>query len=324
MAAKGIGQVRIAKTLNEEKTPCPSQYKRMMGENYENGNRLEGTSYWTYATVHRMLRNKMYIGSMVQNRSVRPSMHAKAKKADESQWIVVENTHEPIISKELWDSVQAMNRKNSREIDFEGHVGLFAGFLRCGDCGRAMTKTTWNGRVTYSCGSYHRYGASACSSHYIKEKDLENILLNDLNRIISTVSGLKELAERSRGDSVKQNTAQEHKRLDAALERVRRLKQSGYEDYRDGLISREEYIRYKADYDRQEESISAQIASFESRETPGKSLENPWVEQLLSLGKLTSLDRATVAQTVREIQIFENKRIKITYLFSDELRKILE
>ena len=89
-------------------------------------------------------------------------MHAKAKAAPEQDWIVVAWMHEPIISRELWDIVQAQISANARPIDFKGNVSMFAGLLTCGDCGRSMSKTTWNGRVTYSCGSYHRYGRSVC------------------------------------------------------------------------------------------------------------------------------------------------------------------
>lgn len=323
MAASGMGQVRIAQTLNEEMVPCPSEYKRLMGEKYTNGKKLDSTHYWTYATVHRMLRNEMYLGNMVQHRSVRPTMHGKAKKADPSEWIIAEGTHEAIISRELWDTVQAQVTKNSRALNFEQNVGLFAGFLKCGDCGRAMVKTRWNGVIHYSCGSYRRYGASICTKHYIPQKDLEEIILKDLNRIIQAVGDLRQIAEENREeDTFAKNKAGESQRLEAALGRIRRLKQGSYEDYQDKLLTREEFLQYKADYDRQEETLVQQIKQLEEeKEDP---LEQPWVEELLRLGKLAELDRVTVAQTVKEIRIFEEKKIEITYLFSDALRILLE
>lgn len=323
MTAQGIGQVKIAKTLNEEKIPCPGDYKRMMGEKYENSKRLHSTCYWTYSTIHKILRNRMYIGDMVQNRSVRATMHGKARKADEKDWIIVEGTHEPIISRELWDTVQAMIAGHAREIDFNGNVGLFAGFLRCGDCGRAMTKTTWGDRVTYSCGSYHRYGFNACSSHYTKEKDLVEIILNDLNHIIAAVKDLKQIAESS-GTKNLQHGDGERKRLEAALARIRRLKQSSYEDYREGILHKEEFLSYREDYERQEKTLAEQLDALAKQDEPHKILQQPWVENLIRLGKLTELDRATLAQTVKVIRVFENKRIEITYLFSDALRTLLE
>lgn len=323
LAASGMGQVRIALTLNEEKIPCPSEYKRLMGERYTNSKKLDSTRYWTYATVHRMLRNEMYLGKMVQHRSVRPTMHGKAKKTDPSEWIVAEGTHDAIISRELWDTVQAQITKNSRALDFEQNVGLLAGFLKCGDCGRAMVKTCWGDKIRYSCGSYRRYGASVCTKHYIPQKNIEEIILNDLNRVIQAVGDLRKIAEENKEkDALGKNRAGECKRLEAALGRIRRLKQGSYEDYRDKLLTREEFLRYKADYDRQEETLLRQVKQIEEeKENP---LEQPWVEELLRKGKLTELDRATVAQTVKEIRVFEEKKIEITYLFSDAMQSLLE
>ena len=101
------------------------------------------------------------------------------------------------------------------------------------------------------------------------------------------------------------------------------IEKNAYEDYRDGLLSREDFLRYKADYDRQEETLSGQLRAC--AETQQEDLlEQPWVEQLLRLGHLTQLDRATLAQTVQEIRVFEDKHIEITYLFSDSLRVLLD
>ena len=196
MAASGVGQIRIAKNLNEKGVPCPSDYKRLMGMKYRNSHQLPATHYWTYATVHRILRNQMYLGHMVQAKAVRTVLHGKAAAVDESEWITVKHTHEAIVSQDLWDTVQAQISKNTRGIDFQQNVGLFAGFLKCGDCGRALCKTTWKGRITYSCGSYRRYGATVCSAHYIRQQTLEKIVLQDLNTIISTVENLEQAAEK--------------------------------------------------------------------------------------------------------------------------------
>ena len=324
LTAQGIGQVKVAQMLNDEGLPCPSEYKRLMGEKYSNSKRLSKTCYWTYSTIHKIVRNEMYIGNMVQRRAVRTSMHGKAKAADKSEWIVVENTHEAIISRELWDTVQAQICRNARTMDFESNVGLLAGFIRCGDCGRAMVKTVWGGRTHYSCGSYRRYGFTACTKHYIPQKDIEEILLNDLNHIIAQVDNLKRLAEENRPVSdTRAQRENEKKRLTAALERVRRLKQSSYEDYQDNLLSRDEFLRYKADYDRQEETLAARLEQARSA-TEGDETANPWLERLVNLGHLAELDRATLAQTVKEIRVFEDKRLEIVYLFSDELRGVLE
>ena len=318
MTADGVGQVRIAKALNAERIPCPSAYKRLMGSRYVNGSRLPDTGYWTYATVHKILRNEVYLGNMVANRSVRAGMHGKAKVANRSEWIVVEGTHEAIVPRALWDAVQAVIAAHTRPDGFSGSVALFAGFLRCADCGRSLTKTTWGARTAYSCGSYHRYGSAVCTSHYIREDDLTAIVLHDLNRVLAGVGDLRALAERTAPPVRRRNTAA-RAQLEAALARVRRLRQDSYEDYRDGLLSREEFLRYRADYEAQASALTARLTAQAEPDAP---MVEAWTEALLRRGALETLDRATLSQAVEVIRVFEGRRIEIRYRFSDAGREL--
>lgn len=313
---QGMGKIRIAKRLNEEKIPCPSEYKRLQGEKYHNGQRLDKTSYWTYATIHRILNNQMYAGRMEQGRAPRQGMHGKAKQLPREQWAVVEDTHEAIIPPDQWERVQSLLRRDTRTLDFEQNVSPLAGFLRCGDCGRAMSKTNHSGGVYYCCGSYKQYGPNVCSRHGVAYRDLEEILLDDLNKVIAAVDDLHALAREVRSAPRPTVDEAERARLNASLERVRRLRKGAYEDYRDGTLSKADYLQYKADYQRQEDALAAQLKRLSDRE--GEREESPWIEQLLKLGRLTELDRATVAETIKEILVYED-HIEITYNFSDDL-----
>lgn len=318
---QGKGKIRIAAILNEEHIPCPSEYKALTGSKYHNSNRLPNTKYWTYTTIHRILQNQMYIGNMTQARSVRPVMHGKAVQQDSANWIVVPNTHEPIISMEQWERVQALLVARSRTNDYTQNVSPFAGFLKCGDCGRAMVKKSCHKGYLYKCGTYVRYGHVECSPHTIYHDQLEQIVLSDLNRIIASVQDLKQLAQENQPQNGRKEAAKAEK-LQLALERIHRLKQSSYEDYKDGLLSREEFLAYRADYQTQEGALESQLRVLsEQAENP---LEQPWVDELLRLGKLTALDRVTIAEVVEQIRIFEGKRIEITYRFSEELDQLLE
>lgn len=310
MAAEGIGQISIAKALNDDGIPCPSEYKRMMGSRYTNGNRLQTTCYWTYSTVHKILRNETYLGNTIANRSVRAVMHGKAKATDRSEWIVVSGTHKPIIERELWEAVEAVVAKNTRPAGLSGVVSLFAGFLRCGDCGRSLVKTTWGARTTYSCGSYRRYGFTACTSHYIREDRLAALVLDDLNRVIAGICDLQAIAD---GLPARQKPEDGREKLEAALSRVRRLKRDIYEDYRDGLLDREEFILYKADYSAQEAALNAQ---FDAMTEANALRRNHWAETLIHRGSLESLDRTTLAQALDGIRVFADGHIEITYRFS--------
>lgn len=314
---QGYGKIKIAKTLNAEGVPCPSEYKKLNGEKYHNGQKLNGTTYWTYATIHRILNNQMYAGNMEQGKTPRQTMHGKARLVSKDQWAVVEHTHEAIIGAEQWERVQSLLQRDTRTLNFKENISPFAGFLRCGDCGRAMSKTNGPGGVYYCCGSYKRYGPTVCTRHGISYRALEQIVLEDLNKIISAVEDLKELAEGVRPEAKTCDRKGKRELLLGNLERVRRLKKSAYEDYKDGLITKEDFLRYQEDYQRQEKLLSGQLERPE--QTRDRGLDRPWVSELLKRGKLTALDRATVAETIRQILVFEDGRLEITYTFSDDL-----
>ena len=313
---QGAGQVEIARRFNREGIPSPSQYKRDMGERYTNGRQLPQTAYWTYATVHRMLQNRMYAGDMEQGRYASAVMGGKVRKRDRKDWIVVRDTHEAIIPREQWERVQRLLAVRRKEPDFHRNTSPFAGFLRCGDCGRAMVKSCRGAGVYYSCGSYKRYGAGICTKHSISHRALEEIVLEDLNRLIASVERKAELAHQVPSPQ-KQNVPRERKRIQAALDRVCRLKKAAYEDYREHLLDREDYLRYRGDYEGQERELKEQMERLKDLEG-GEPSTSLWVEELLQQGKLTQLDQITVAETIKTIQIFEDGHLEITYTFSNE------
>ena len=84
------------------------------------------------------------------------------------------------------------------------------------------------------------------------------------------------------------------------------------------MLRREDFLRYQSDYERQEQELSAQLRQLEESQEADLLL-HPWVQSLLQHGRLTSLDRVTVAETVKQILIFEDGKIEITYTFSNEL-----
>ena len=119
----------------------------------------------------------------------------------------------------------------------------------------------------------------------------------DLTRIIAAVQDWKKLAD-ERVEGPRRSVQAEQSRLEIRLERIQERKKRAYEDYQDGLLGREDYLRYREDYE---------------------PLHHPWVEALLRYGKLTELDRVTVAETIKQIRIFEDGHVEITYTFSNEL-----
>ncbi len=101
---QGFTMTAIAKELNEKGIPSPSQYKAMKGEKYKSS---APPAKWKYPAVASILKNQMYIGNMVQGRFSSVSYKTKKNRpVDKDSWLIVENTHEPIIDKSTWEQVQ--------------------------------------------------------------------------------------------------------------------------------------------------------------------------------------------------------------------------
>lgn len=321
----GVGQIAIAKKLNEEGVSCPSEYKKQCGLNYHNGNRLDATSYWTYSTVHRILKNEMYIGSMVQNKSFRQVCKKNAVSLPRDKWIVVENTHQPIIDRDTWNQVQNLLKRNVRQTRLTGSMHLFAGFLRCGDCKRAMVKIVRRGTAVFNCGSYNRYGNRYCSIHGITEAELERIVLEDLNLIIRSAKNIRCLIEEEKKKQKKERSGfpGDTSMYQSEISRFTKKKEKAYEDYSDGLITKADYLEYRKKYEDRIEVLQSKIDIIHRTVEAESEKQNPWIERLLWHEQLDCLDRETVAEMVSVIYVYADNTIKIVYNFSDELEALL-
>ncbi|MDE6896912.1 MAG: recombinase zinc beta ribbon domain-containing protein [Lachnospiraceae bacterium] len=265
-------------------------------------------------------------------------MRGKAKKRPQEEWIIVPGTHEAIIDPETWDRVQDILRLRTRTIDFEQNVSIFAGFLKCADCGRAMVKRQYTDRAGkkrwfYTCGAYSRSGTEVCSNHYIRHEILEQIILDDLNTVINSVSDIKSLIENQWSERPDYGKRQEKEAesVKKRIQKLERLKKESYLDYKENLLSREEYLDLREDYLRQEQSLKIKLEKLlcTESEEPEKMLNSPWVQSLLIHQEIDRLDRDMMVEFVEKIEIGEKnednqQEITIHYRFSDELDNLFQ
>ena len=188
IAGKSI--IGIAKELNEEGIPNPSMYKKLKGFNYKHPVGRSNDGLWPDSSVRRILKNEMYIGNMVQGKNTTYSYKIKQCRAiPKDEWIVVEDTHEPIVSKEIFEKAQSLFNKSIRVAPQKKEVDLFSGFVKCADCFRAMHKKT----NTHTYGTYHYYRCatarkmkkSACGNHTIRIDHLEEAVLATIQHIVA-------------------------------------------------------------------------------------------------------------------------------------------
>ena len=191
---------------------------------------------------------------------------------------------------------------------------MFAGFLRCGDCGRAMCKTNSKGGVYYSCGSYKRYGASVCTPHTIPQIMLEEVVLQDVNQLLVECSELQQIVESVLGEqNQKRDVTEERKNLQHRIAERERRKKKCYEDYCDELLSKEEFLTYKKEYEGELRSLKKQLEQLCAPEEEKKT--NPWIETLTQQKRLAVLDRGTVQAVLSQIVVYAENRVEIHYAF---------
>ena len=173
----GMSKNAIVHNLNGRGILCPSEYKKSKGLNYQNPN-AENKPLWSSKTVSDILKNRLYVGDMVQGRQrVKSYKIHTQEQVPENEWYVVENTHAPIIEREIFEKVQELLKRDTRTAPQQKKLYLFSGFLRCADCGKAMTRSKVKDTVYYFCRTYKDQSKTACTKHSIKHNRLEAAVL---------------------------------------------------------------------------------------------------------------------------------------------------
>lgn len=278
MYASGISPQKIAEILTEEGVPSPAVYAY---EKYKQRGKPNALNIWHKSKIREMLDSIIYIGHMPQLRWTSLSYKNKKRyRKDESEWTIAYNTHEPIISQELWDKVHeriksvAQGRRTKA-----GYTHPLSGFLFCADCGQKMklaTSKTKKGSISYhfNCGYYVRYGKHMCSSHYISAKVLEQVILDDIRSMAQKII-LDENAIRK--EFIQYNAELEGKAIKAAkkelqtkhkrIEEVSRLIQIAYEDRMKGKISEDICMEFIQKYSDEKKALALEIETLETKLT---------------------------------------------------------
>ena len=249
------------------------------------------------------------------------------KKPEE--WIIVEGMHEPIIDRETFDLVQEKVKSRKRPTS-DGKFSLFAGLLKCGQCGSTMRVRLTNQKERiriYSCSKYARYGVKHCTQHRIDYDVLYDIVLREIrscarHALADEHGAIEELRESSQTDAaaersaIERSIAEGNDRL-AALDRVvGKL----YEDVTTGRISEDNFNRILSNSQKEQETLKGRLALAQERlsQMEKEDEENArWLEMIKEYADIQELDEVTLNRLIQKIVIHEDKD-------GDELRQTVE
>lgn len=245
----GMSQQGIADKLNQTGVLSPAEYKKSCGSKYRAKFQRKKKTLWSAVAVARILANEAYTGTLIQGRFTTPNYKVKKTVVkSKEEWIRIYDAYEAIISREEFDTVQRLLGKDTRVAPEQKQVYLFSGIAICRDCGRQMSRkvSTVAGKkyAYYMCSANKKEGV--CSSHRIREEELELAVTEYLSRYTEELTDLKELLTfidklPKQGNDTKRLELR-ILQLEEEVQRYNQLKISVYEDLKDGLISKEEYV----------------------------------------------------------------------------------
>lgn len=340
LALQGTGAAKITHVLTAEKIPTPGWLNYQRNGSFANiytDAPQEKACEWTIAQVKSILKDEVYIGNSVHNKQTNISFKNKRKvRRPQDEWWKVENTHEAIISKEDFASVQEMIASRRRPKK-DGTTQIFAGLVKCADCGWSLAygvnRQNKNPYAHYHCSKYGQ-GLRQCSMHYIRYDVLYAYVLSrlqhwckevrkDEDRILQQI--LK--SSDSERDSARKKAASELKKAQKRQSEIDTLFSRMYEDRVTGKITERNFTMLSDKYQTEQETLIQTIDSLQqqlTQDTQETADAEKWItliKQYASPAELTSellnalIEKILVHEAVKDENGNRIQEVEIYYRF---------
>lgn len=320
VAYKGYGYNKVARVLSDRRILTPTAYR------YQN----DGKTYdkdpfdWNLVSVRRILENSEYLGRIVNGKKQKLSFKSKkVVPVDENKWIIVKDTHEPLITERLWDDAHA--RLDSRKRgSITGSVNAFAGLVKCDRCGYALTLgNNKAGKHYLSCSTYKRKGKDACTLHFIQYDDLYQLVLTDIQSKLSLLRANEEFfARRLQVELGNTNTYKMQALQKEASEIKKRLQMLDkkfdqlYEDKLNGLLPVRKFLEMTKNTESEHQQLTEKLAGLESQIAVQKTVDDSisrFMDIIRKYADIKTLDSELLNRLVDKIVVGNKVKSKKGY-----------
>ena len=327
----GLGPTQIAKRLKAAKVPTPTEHCGNIGRNCS---RPPAVPYnWCSATVADILSKQEYCGDTVNFRSTTKSFKNKKKiERPPEEWQIFKDTHPAIIDRETFTLVQEL-RKHRRKPTKNGIVSPFSGLLYCADCGEKLYYSATNNykreQAYFFCSSY-RKNSEVCSAHYIRERVVEQIVLESMQRILLNVQVFEKEFARKQMDCYtedkKKQLAAKRRELSKAKKRIAEIDaliQKIYEDNASGKLSDERYATLSLSYEEEQKTLKASVPEMrtylEAETDKTESLQR-FIQKVKQVTELKALTPELIHEFVDKIVVYaprylDGKRVQLLDIY---------
>ena len=339
MFVDGMRMPEIARKLTEEKVETPQLYNLHRGRKIH---RLsEFPEIWSVASVKGILDQIAYAGHTVNFQTTKKSFKNKKQvRLPKDQWVICENTQEPIIDGKTFETVQQM-RKTKRAYTKFNEPNMFSGLLYCADCGNRLTiqrVAKHRNMDNFTCATYRKKKKGLCSSHRILVSDLERVVQCDLHKVCEYVilhekEFVDEYLSGSKKETEKFQTRAkaELKRLSDRQDEIGRIIRKLYEDNVNGRITDERFVFLVKSYEDEGQELKRQMQDLKRSLTYSEQDEeklSKFLKMVKTYSEIRELTPEILNSFVEKIVISETEwyagrkmqEVKIIYKFVGAIR----
>ena len=321
-ALEGHGPNFIRRRLEEQKVPCPTWWNRERGirnvrTKWEKQDPEKGRYMWDFSVIKDILMNPVYAGAIAsQKKDYRFKIGTIGEKKPQD-WIVVEQRHEPLIDRKSFAIVQDKLKSRQRPRQ-NGETSLFAGLIKCGECGKSLTIRTTHAKHPQQIYAYKTYGAfgkTHCSQHRVEYDTLYRLVLNKIRECASAalmdgeaiagkLTDTCEAEQKGQREAWERSLAKDEERIEVLEKMVLRL----YEDMMAGRISDTNFNLMLGRTQTEQAELKARVEEARKRLSDEAKIESDarqWIDAIQEYADITELDAATLNRLIKEIVVHE-------------------
>lgn len=340
LCIEGYGPTQIAHKLKDEGIFTPSYYFKSIGL-YPTAIITEEPCKWSARTVANILDKQEYLGHTINFKTKRKSYKIKKKiDNDPSEWKIFKNKHEAIIDEETFNTVQRI-RNGRRRRTLLGDMPLLSGMVYCADCGSKLYQVRskdWNHDKEYMvCATYRKRGKHNCTSHQIRNIDIEKALLYMIQQVTAFARDYEdefvELVAKNKNKELERKIRECKKELEQSMNRVSKIDlliQRLYEDNVEGKISDEQFIKMTSAYENEQQTLNVRITELNKiikNEQEKITNTSNFLNLVKCYTNITKLDAEIIRTFIEKVYIYnvdtigtkKIKKIKIVFNFIGEI-----
>jgi len=319
-------KAEVARQLSEKGILTPEQYKKSKGSSY-NSRYKETTKFWTSAQVGRIIRNRVYLGTVTTHtREVVCTGSLMSRRVPKEEWIVRENKHEPLVSLEVFVNAQLVGvkppaKKEKRRMGSKDSP--IKGFVKCGGCHHVLNRRA-RLNATYECRHYYAHHNETCLSEQIKEEALLNIVTQAIRQQAKVVITMSQIMQEQEAAQQKIN-GELHQKETKLMQKISGIKLENmklYESYKSGELDREEFLLYKKNNEEKQDSLATQLGQLKERRGEPQDKSFLIFDAYSDMQNITHVTREMVELLISEIYVYSKNRVEIKFNFADEINAL--